>query len=142
MVLVVLGALAMVTTSAQAATERRIYHHQSELCLDGSVSQGIRLNKCNTNGYQDWEVINNHTGGDGTVFRHVESRLCLDASVDKGVRLNKCNYTTYQQWYRSTSGAKDLFHSQSHFCLDGSVSQGVRLNTCTDNNTYQMWTLF
>lgn len=157
--LVVLGAATLAVTSAQAApeantgadqssefqtagTEHRIYHEQSKLCLDGSVSQGVRLNKCNTNGYQEWELVLSHPGGDGAgaVFRHVQSRLCLDASVEKGVRLNKCNWTTYQQWYRSREGADDLFHSQSHFCLDGSVSQGVRLNTCNDSS-YQSWWL-
>ncbi|MDF5758025.1 hypothetical protein [Spongiactinospora sp. TRM90649] len=41
-------------TGSRAAAPFQLRHVQSGRCLDGSVSQGIRLNTCNDNGYQAW----------------------------------------------------------------------------------------
>jgi pyocin large subunit-like protein len=106
-----------------------IRHVQSGRCLDGSVSQGVRLNTCNNSTYQQWGRTTN-------IFRHVRSGRCLDGSVSQGVRLNTCNNSTYQQW--RFPGTATIGHVQSGRCLDGSVSQGVRLNTC-NNSAYQEW---
>lgn len=110
--LVVLGAATLAVTSAQAApeantgadqssefqtagTEHRIYHEQSKLCLDGSVSQGVRLNKCNWTTYQQW--YRSREGADDLF--HSQSHFCLDGSVSQGVRLNTCNDSSYQSWW-------------------------------------------
>ena len=68
-----------------------IQHVQSGRCLDGSISQGVRLNTCNGGTYQQWSVS-------GYEIRHVQSGRCLDGSISQGVRLNTCNGGTYQQW--------------------------------------------
>jgi hypothetical protein len=109
-----------------------IQHVQSGRCLDGSISQGVRLNTCNGGTYQQWSVS-------GYEIRHVQSGRCLDGSISQGVRLNTCNGGTYQQWYSPTG--LDVVHVQSGRCLDGSISQGVRLNTC-NGGTYQQWIFF
>jgi hypothetical protein len=121
----VLGASVPATAAAAVVTD--VQHVQSGLRLDGSVSQGVRLNTCSGGAYQRWDV-------QGYQFKHVQSGLCLDGSVGYGPRLHACNGSTYQQW-RSPSGV-DLRHAQSGLCLDGSIGHGVRLNTC-NGSTYQ-----
>ncbi|QCS09554.1 hypothetical protein CRV15_28260 (plasmid) [Streptomyces clavuligerus] len=66
-------------------------HQQSGRCLDGSVSQGIRLNTCNTGAYQSWTQV-------GNALRHSQSGMCLDGSISAGVRLNTCNQSVHQNW--------------------------------------------
>jgi hypothetical protein len=123
-------------SSAAAAVTGPIKHVQSGKYLDGSVSQGVRLNDYNGGTYQQWTLSEY---GSGTRFRHVQSGKCLDGSVSQGVRLNDCNSGTYQQWTLSPSGSGfRVKHVQSGKCLDGSVSQGVRLNDC-NSGTYQQW---
>jgi hypothetical protein len=144
--LVALGVATMAATSAQAApgaqsigiqaTEYRYEHVASGLCLDASVSQGVRLNLCNSTNYQQWVVV------DQSVTKHVASGLCLDGSVSQGVRLNDCTGSDYQRWYsHSSSNPYDLVNRASGLCLDASVSQGVRLNTCKSSSDYQKWRL-
>jgi alpha-galactosidase len=148
--LVALGVATMAATSAQAApetnraeqsvgiqaTQYRHEHVASGLCLDASVSQGVRLNNCNPTDYQQWVII------DQSVTKHVASGLCLDGSVSQGVRLNNCNGSDYQRWYtHSGSSPYNLVNRASDLCLDASVSQGVRLNTCKSSSDYQKWRL-
>ncbi|CCH32126.1 hypothetical protein ABZ816_40250 [Actinosynnema sp. NPDC047251] len=45
--------------AAQPAAPVYIRHRQSQKCLDGSVSQGVRLNTCNATNYQQWEYFTN-----------------------------------------------------------------------------------
>ncbi|MFK3983329.1 RICIN domain-containing protein [Micromonospora sp. NPDC050397] len=105
-------------------------HVQSGLCLDGSVSQGVRLNVCNYLAHQSWEQ------NFGRLY-HPQSGLCLDGSVSQGVRLNDCNSGFYQRWILMPAFA--ISNEQTGRCLDGSVSQGVRLITCEPGNDYQQW---
>jgi hypothetical protein len=107
-----------------------IHHVQSGRCLDGSISQGVRLITCNGSTYQQWYTTT------GWNYVHVQSGRCLDGSISQGVRLNSCNGSTYQQW-GSTNGL-DFVHVQSGRCLDGSISQGVRVNSC-NGSAYQQW---
>jgi len=109
-----------------------VNHVQSGRCLDGSISQGVRLNTCNGGTFQEWNI-------NGFEFRHLQSGRCLDGSVSQGVRLDTCNGSTFQQW--GTTTGSDVVHVQSGRCLDGSISQGVRLNTC-NGGTFQQWTFF
>jgi len=69
-----------------------VRHVQSGRCLDGSVSNGVRLLACNGGAYQEWGT---RTGND---MVHIRSGRCLDASVSNGVRLHTCNGSTYQKW--------------------------------------------
>jgi hypothetical protein len=132
MALVVVGGATMAATSAQAATYAPIIHDQSQLCLDASISKGVRLNTCKSNNsYQDWNVS-------GYYLIHEQTGLCLDGSISKGVRLNTCKQNSYQRW--STTDGYKLEHDESGLCLDGSVSQGVQLKTC-NYTTYQDWAL-
>jgi hypothetical protein len=121
------------TTVAQAALAAHpwvIWHVQSGRCLDGSISQGVRLNTCNGSAFQQWNTPA------GSELLHEQSGRCLDGSISQGVRLNGCNGGTFQRW-DNTAGL-NLVHAQSRRCLDGSISQGVRLNTC-NGGTFQQW---
>ncbi|SFC70515.1 RICIN domain-containing protein [Streptomyces aidingensis] len=104
----------------------------SDQCLDGSVSQGVRLNSCNGGSHQTWTKFGGYYGQ----IKHYQSGKCLDGSVSQGVRLKNCNGGSYQQWYPADNG--DIVHYQSGKCLDGSVSQGVRLKDC-NLGVYQGW---
>ncbi|WP_369374444.1 ricin-type beta-trefoil lectin domain protein [Promicromonospora sp. Populi] len=113
----------------------------TSLCLDGSISQGVRLVACNTDGYQDWST---EESGPYVVFRHDATGKCLDASISNGVRLNACNGSEYQEWqWRTGSTASAFLHVGTRTideaqCLDGSISEGVRLKRC-NNSEYQRW---
>jgi hypothetical protein len=147
MVLAVLGAATLTATSSQASPETSgvqaaasthywMVHKESGLCLDGSISQGIRLNTCSVNSrYQKWQVINQST------IKHVQSTRCVDGSISQGVRLNTCdNDSRYQMWYSTdNTGSYDLINRASGRCLDASVSQGVRLNSCNGSDYQQWW---
>ncbi|MGI5285842.1 RICIN domain-containing protein [Nonomuraea polychroma] len=110
-----------------------IKHSQSGMCLDASVSQGVKLKTCNGSVYQKWfrESTNN-----GITIVHSQSRLCLDGSTNYGVRLHACNGKLYQRWYWYDSGS--MPNLKSGHCIDGSVSQGVRFKTC-NGTSYQKW---
>lgn len=109
-----------------------LVNQHSGLCLDGSVSLGVRLNTCNGGRYQLWYST---TGWDWKNSAY--SNECLDGSISVGVRLNTCNGGAYQKW-GTTNGydLRDMAYSSE--CLDGSVSQGVRLNGCNGGD-YQSW---
>jgi hypothetical protein len=80
-----------------ATTGSTLYHRQSDRCLDGSVSQGVRLKVCNFTAYQQW-----YSNSPSTVPRtiiHRQSGRCLEAAVSVGVRLGVCNGSAYQIWY-------------------------------------------
>ncbi|MGA4837488.1 RICIN domain-containing protein [Streptomyces sp. G45] len=107
--------------------------HYANQCLDGSVSQGVRLNTCNGGNYQTWTYFHGYSDQ----IQHSQSGRCLDGSVSQGVRLVACNGGTYQKWYPDSS-THEIRHGQSGRCLDGSISQGVRLVVC-NGGTYQKW---
>ena len=116
----------LTTTSATAATPqlRRLTHVSTGLCLDASISQGVRLNRCNGTDYQGWVV-------DSGRWVHLQTGLCLDGSITRGVRLNYCNAGPYQEWYMQG----DTFRTLVGSCLDGTVSPGVRMKSCTDERS-------
>jgi hypothetical protein len=100
--------------------------------------QGVRLQRCNHNGYQYW----NFSVSARDSFLHYQGQ-CLDGSVSQGVRLAACNGGSYQQWRWSSWAATEdnigaIKHIQSGLCLDGSLSQGIRLVACNDS-PYQTW---
>jgi Ricin-type beta-trefoil lectin domain len=110
----------------------------TQLCLDGSISQGVRLEPCNPYEYQEWTVLP-AAGSDYVVFYHAATRLCLDGSISVGVRLNTCNDSIYQRWeVRYGSNAMALLNAATRACLDGGISDGVRLKRC-NNSDYQRW---
>ncbi|MFK3983330.1 RICIN domain-containing protein [Micromonospora sp. NPDC050397] len=120
------------STATKAAAVFFLEHQSSQRCLDGSASQGVRLNTCHFNSYQLWN------DNIPRRFYHPESIQCLDGSLSQGVRLNTCNGSNFQQWtYQAGSGL--IVHAQSGRCLDGSVSQGVRLISCDAGNPFQWW---
>ncbi|MCX5589150.1 RICIN domain-containing protein [Streptomyces erythrochromogenes] len=131
-----LGAAQTVPASATAeAYQTTITHSQSGKCLDGSLSQGVRLVTCDSGAYQQWIV----SVSSAATIKHVQSGKCLDGSASQGIRLVTCDGGAYQQWTTNLSGYV-VKHVQSGRCLDGSVSQGVRLITCSGAN-YQAWYL-
>ncbi|MEU6982262.1 RICIN domain-containing protein [Streptomyces sp. NPDC046324] len=115
--------------AAKVAASSDVVHSQSGKCLDGSLSQGVRLVTCDGGAYQRWTY-----SGDSLV--HAQSGRCLDASVSQGVRLIVCDGGSYQKWDTNIDG--ELRHRQSGRCLDGSVSQGVRILAC-NGTSYQWW---
>jgi alpha-galactosidase len=66
------------------------------MCLDGSISNGVRLNSCNGSDYQEWEY---RWEGNDVAFLNIATRKCLDGSISEGVRLKTCNNSDYQRWY-------------------------------------------
>lgn len=105
-------------------------------CLDGSISEGVRLNSCNPYEYQEWTF---RAAGSNYVLHNVATGKCLDGSISNGVRLNTCNGSEYQEWeWRIGSSASALLNIATRKCLDGSISEGVRLKTC-NNTEYQRW---
>lgn len=114
---------------AQAAEGHNLFHAATQKCLDGSLSQGLRLATCNGSTYQQWSYR-------GT-FLHIQSGKCLDYSVSQGLRLVTCNNDSdYQRW--GWGGDSRILHGLTGKCLDGSLSQGVRMNTCNTSD-YQRW---
>ncbi|MEV8630506.1 RICIN domain-containing protein [Streptosporangium sp. NPDC051023] len=143
---IVLSTAALVTSitavqaSAGTAAIYSLINVHSNLCLDGSISQGVRLNTCNYDStYQQWSF---DAYDEGYQIKNVHSNLCLDGSISQGVRLNTCNSgSPYQQWGEIEVGNLGRYtytNAHSLRCLDGSISQGVRLNTC-NYGTYQQW---
>src|SRR4051812_16684660 len=65
---------------------------QTGLCVDGSVTQGVKLKSCNGSAFQQWLI----SGGKFKSRQY--DNLCLDASVSQGVQLKTCNNGDYQQW--------------------------------------------
>ncbi|GAA2084876.1 hypothetical protein GCM10009759_04250 [Kitasatospora saccharophila] len=130
---VALLGISQATPAAATTYEGSIVHVQSGKCLDGSVSQGVRLVTCDGSLYQEWVVDFSGAGA----IKHVQSGKCLDGSVSQGVRLVTCDSGSFQQWNPKVAYA--IKHVQSGKCLDGSVSQGVRLVTC-DGGSFQQWT--
>ena len=111
----------------------------TQRCLDGSISEGVRLMTCNDSYYQDW-VPRREDSVNVYSFLHVATGKCLDGSISEGVRLNTCNTSDYQQWeWRIGSEGYALLNLATRKCLDGSISEGVRLKTC-NNTEYQRWT--
>ncbi|GAA0900203.1 hypothetical protein GCM10009557_76340 [Virgisporangium ochraceum] len=113
----------------------------STLCLDGSVSQGVRMMRCNTaSRYQQWAQI--WIGLHSFELRNVGSdfRYCLDGSVSSGARLLPCNENDWQEWIEDESGnhLSNLAYGVRR-SLDGSVSQGVRMNATSSSSLYQKW---
>lgn len=123
------GAAMPAAAASDASVLSTVRHVQSGRCLDGSVSNGVRLNACNGGAYQEWGT----SGGD---IVHLQSGLCLDGSVSGGVVLKACNGGAYQNW---TISGNQIKHGQSGLCLDGSVTSGVVLKAC-NGGTYQKWT--
>ncbi|MEV0954028.1 ricin-type beta-trefoil lectin domain protein [Promicromonospora sp. NPDC050249] len=105
----------------------------TERCLDGSISEGVRLMTCNGSMYQDWDL---------TIPRRIYEPAigkCLDGSISHGVRLNDCNGSEYQQWdFTAGFNGDRVLNLATRKCLDGSISEGVRLVTC-NNTDYQRW---
>ncbi|KOU81270.1 hypothetical protein ADK94_27180 [Streptomyces sp. XY593] len=115
---------------AQAApTATPMKNVASGKCLDGSLSQGVRLITCNGTSYQSWSY-------NGYSLVHAASGMCLDGSLSQGVRLVACNGSGYQNWSWDTYDY--VTHEGTQKCLDGSLSQGVRLNACNET-AYQRW---
>ncbi|MGW1765014.1 RICIN domain-containing protein [Streptomyces sp. NPDC002073] len=129
------AAQAVPAAAAVEAFQTTITHSQSGKCLDGSISQGVRLVACDGGAYQQWIVSVSQTA----TIKHVQSGKCLDGSTSQGIRLITCDGGTYQQWNTNLPGYV-VKHVQSGKCLDGSVSQGIRLITCSNSN-YQAWYL-
>lgn len=122
-----LGLAAAAPTQAHAAGFT-LRPAQSLACLDGSLSQGVRVIPCNGSAYQLW------SRGDYT-FVHAATGRCLDGSLSQGVRVVTCNGSSYQVWpWRGD----ELVNSATGKCLDGSLSQGARLLTCNGSD-YQRW---
>jgi Ricin-type beta-trefoil lectin domain len=84
---------APVAADASAAPVFTFRHMQSGKCLDGSVSQGVRLHDCNGSKFQQWRIRS-----DSRAIRQVQGGWCLDGSIGYGVRLNTCNEGPYQRW--------------------------------------------
>ncbi|MFJ3223578.1 RICIN domain-containing protein [Streptomyces sp. NPDC086783] len=125
-----LAAPAQATSTVWNTWDNLAYADQ---CLDGSASQGVRLNTCNGSTYQKWDYFWDASAQ----IRHYQSGRCLDGSVTQGVRLVACNGSSYQKW-RPTLTTGEIRHVQSGRCLDGSVTQGVRLVAC-NGGIYQQW---
>lgn len=116
------------TTEVNAATH---------LCLDGSISRGVRLEPCNGSGYQQWDQ--DLAGGGNVLLKNRATGMCLDGSISNGVRLNACNGSDYQAWeFRWEGNDVAFLNIATRMCLDGSISEGVRLKTC-NNSDYQRW---
>ncbi len=128
-------------STASAAGSLAVYQildqEYANECLDGSESQGVRLNTCNGSAYQKWA----YDPSDGSLHNQAYANECLDGSESQGVRLNTCNGGAYQNNALAlVTGIVYALHDQeySNECLDGSISQGVRLNTC-NGGAYQQW---
>jgi hypothetical protein len=121
---------------ARAADLGEIINVAAHRCLDGSISEGVRLNECNKSLYQQWAVL---TSGSYQSLHHIGTGECLDGSISIGVRLRPCNGSEYQQWEQRTGSSSYAFlNVATGMCLDGSISEGVRLKTC-NNTEYQRW---
>lgn len=145
-VVLALAATAVVTLSitlsvsapARAAADTSIMNYATSRCLDGSTSQGVRLNTCNGGEYQNWTLRATGANGNWELY-HAATQKCLDGSISNGVRLNSCNGSEYQEWeLRNGSYADAFLNIATRKCLDGSISEGVRLKTC-NNTEYQRW---
>ncbi|MEV0954027.1 ricin-type beta-trefoil lectin domain protein [Promicromonospora sp. NPDC050249] len=124
-----------VAAPARADDVRGIENVATRECLDGSISEGLRLMTCNDVGYQDWIA----RGANPHTFLHVATAKCLDGSISDGVRLKECNTSDYQRWeWRKGENGFALLNIATRKCLDGSISEGVRLMTC-NNSDYQRW---
>lgn len=137
MAVIALSMALFVATPARAASTQDIMNVATQLCLDGSISQGVRLNACNQGEYQEWTLRDSTSGS--YVLYHAATQKCLDGSISNGVRLNTCNGGEYQDWeVRDGSNGDALLSVATRTCLDGSVSKGVRLKRC-NNTEYQRW---
>ncbi|GAA0903835.1 hypothetical protein GCM10009557_79570 [Virgisporangium ochraceum] len=139
-VITIMVAQVAVGSPARAADNpgQLIVNDATELCLDGSVSQGVRLSMCNAaSPYQRW--TSTFLDGDSYILMNRASgTVCLDGSVTSGARMLPCNYGAWQVW---ESGENlQLFNAayDDDRALDGSVSRGVRMNV-TVNSRYQHW---
>jgi hypothetical protein len=126
-----------VAAPARAAADTTQVNAATQLCLDGSISRGVRLEPCNGSGYQQWDYLT--FDGDNTRLKNQATSMCLDGSISNGVRLNSCNGSDYQEWeYRWEGNDVAFLNIATRKCLDGSISEGVRLKTC-NNSDYQRW---
>jgi hypothetical protein len=107
------------------------------VCLDGSVSQGVRMKPCDLESlYQRWS----QAPGSGQTFEirsAAYSGYCLDGSVTSGARLLPCNGNDYQRWTMQAQHLKNARYSS--YSLDGSVTRGVRMNVTAQSSGYQAW---
>lgn len=127
--------MALFVAAPARAADPLLTNVATQRCLDGSISQGVRLNGCNGSEYQEWEAFGSSPYG---IFHHATG-LCLDGSISNGVRLNDCNGSEYQQWeYADGQNGYRVLNVATRKCLDGSISEGVRLMTC-NNSDYQRW---
>jgi hypothetical protein len=128
--------MALFVASPARAVGNSYVNQATDRCLDGSISQGVRLMECNGSEYQEWDLIG--TSPNYVVY-HKATEKCLDGSISNGVRLNTCNYGAYQIWeYRKGDAGIALLNTATRTCLDGSISEGVRIKTC-NNSDYQRW---
>lgn len=127
-----------VAAPARAASES-LTNVATGRCLDGSISQGVRLMECHPYTWQDWELLPVGPFNQDYRVRHVATGECLDGSISEGVRLRPCNTSDYQRWdWRDGSAGDAYLNLATGMCLDGSISEGVRLMTC-NNTEYQRW---
>ena len=130
-------AIALFVAAPARADGPLLINVATQRCLDGSISQGVRLMECDFNEYQEWSKQS--AGSPNYVLMHVKTGMCLDGSISNGVRLNGCNGSEYQKWeWRFGSNGDAFLNVATRTCLDGSISEGVRLKTC-NNTEYQRW---
>jgi hypothetical protein len=134
MTTIAVAAGAMGTQEAVAAPAApHISAASTSYCLDGSVSQGVRLAPCaDGSPYQIWH----HSGGLLYNAEYGDS-VCLDGSLSQGVRMVTCSGSKYQKWNLNTSTGQEVNGAYADECLDISISQGVRLNACDASSPYQ-----
>ncbi|WP_203931279.1 RICIN domain-containing protein [Virgisporangium ochraceum] len=112
------------------------------LCLDGSVSQGVRIKACDrVSPYQRWYQI--RITAERFELRNAgNSRVCLDGSITSGARMLPCNGNGYQLWTIEQRIRLSNVRYGTARSLDGSVSQGVRMNATASDSVYQAWQFY
>lgn len=108
------------------------------LCLDGSLTRGVRLMDCSPSSFQLWNWI---LSGPIWAMAYGRQEVCLDGSISQGVRLAPCDDdSVYQKWSFLQLTGQYRSRADDRYCLDGSRSQGVRLALCDRSSGYQNWT--
>jgi hypothetical protein len=111
------------------------------LCLDGSASQGVRMNTCSTaSRYQLWYVnCYNIDCTDYELKNRANSNLCLDGTISSGARMLPCNGLVYQIWFQTATRHFSNYAYGVARSLDGSASQGVQMKVTASASAYQHW---
>ncbi|GIJ44387.1 hypothetical protein Val02_12730 [Virgisporangium aliadipatigenens] len=141
-VAIVATQLAVVQPAAAVPGGDWLKNGGSNLCLDGSASQGVRMMTCSTTSkYQRWTpAFHDPYDLEPIALRNeAYSDMCLDGSVSSGARLLPCNKKPWQIW--SFGGMPSLMNDAYGFdkALDGSASHGVRMNDRAYDSPYQTW---